>query len=244
MSKRNLHTITRIRQTTFLYIPIIVLLTINVVIGTFIVSDYGESWDEHLRYQYAENSLNAYKGNLRDLKDEKGPFFVMVASLGGDLICSFRTDCLVSDARHYINFLSFLLGVFFFYRLSCRFTNRWAALGATLLLNTQPLLWGHAFINPKDLPFMVFFIASIDTGFAMVDSLGLLQNKPDVEVQGIPEHTLATCFEQEWKRILASKRRLITTLSIGIIILIFMSFAAEGLVQKYRKVLILSLIHI
>ena len=29
------------------------------MIGTFIVSNYGESWDEHLCYQYAENSPNA-----------------------------------------------------------------------------------------------------------------------------------------------------------------------------------------
>ena len=30
-----------------------------------------------------------------------------------------------------------------------------------LLFASQPLIWGHSFINSKDLPFMVFFLASI-----------------------------------------------------------------------------------
>jgi len=29
----------------------------------------------------------------------------------------------------------------------------------------QPLLWGHAFINPKDMPFLVFLTGSIFLGF-------------------------------------------------------------------------------
>ena len=31
------------------YFPIAVLLTINIIIGVFIFTDYGESWDEMLR---------------------------------------------------------------------------------------------------------------------------------------------------------------------------------------------------
>ena len=71
------------------YFPIITLICINLVIGAFVVKDYGESWDEKPRYRYAENSINAYKGILIDVEDEKGPFFVMTATLGGNLICSF-----------------------------------------------------------------------------------------------------------------------------------------------------------
>jgi hypothetical protein len=42
-------------------------------------------------------------------------------------------------------------------------------MGAVLLFSTQPLIWGHAFINPKDIPFMAFFLGSIALGFQMVD---------------------------------------------------------------------------
>jgi len=200
------------------YFPIIVLLCINLVVGALLINDYGESWDEHLRYQYAENSINAYKGIPGDIEDEKGPFFVMMASLGGNLICSLRENCLISDARHFINFLSFLLGLFFLYRLNIRFTNKWAAFGGTLLFNTQPLLWGHAFMNPKDLPFMAFFIASIDTGFAMVDSLRCSNHATKIGGSIDPEPSLLLQIISEWELISDSKRKLLLTISVFVIL--------------------------
>jgi hypothetical protein len=47
---------------------------------------------------------------------------------------------------------------------------RLAAFGATLLFTTQPLFWGHAFISPKDIAFMAFFLLSLEFGFRMVDA--------------------------------------------------------------------------
>jgi hypothetical protein len=52
-----------------------------------------------------------------------------------------------------------------------------AALSASALFAWQPLLWGHAFINPKDPPFLTFFLASVCLGFEMVDQL-TQQQKP------------------------------------------------------------------
>ncbi len=46
-----------------------------------------------------------------------------------------------------------------------------AALAAAALFASQPLLWGHAFINPKDIPFLVFYIASVYLGLRMVDQI-------------------------------------------------------------------------
>jgi hypothetical protein len=48
--------------------------------------------------------------------------------------------------------------------------SNWAAFGTALLFLTQPLLWGHAFINPKDIAFLAFFLTSIHFGFQMMDS--------------------------------------------------------------------------
>src|SRR4030067_713800 len=69
------------------------------------------------------------------------------------------------------NFLSLLLGLSFFYIICLRLMNKWTAFSTTLLFGTQPLIWGHAFINPKDIPFMAFFLGSLATGLAMVDAL-------------------------------------------------------------------------
>src|ERR1044071_9634156 len=74
-----------------------------------------------------------------------------------------------ASAWHLINFLFFQIGVYFLYRLAARWMKPAAALAAAALFSWQPLLWGHAFINPKDPPFLVFFLASVCLGFEMVD---------------------------------------------------------------------------
>lgn len=47
--------------------------------------------------------------------------------------------------------------------------SEFAAFGTALLFNTQPLLLGHAFMNPKDVVFMSLLTASAVLGLWMVD---------------------------------------------------------------------------
>jgi hypothetical protein len=148
---------------------LLLLISINLLVGAATAADYGESWDEQPRYQYAEESLAAYSGDAGDLKDEKGSFYVMVGKLGSDVLGFLRKDWQPIEAWHYMNFLTFQLGLFFLYRLGKRLIGKWAAFSTVLLFATQPLLWGHAFINPKDIPFMVFFLGSVELGLSMVD---------------------------------------------------------------------------
>src|SRR4030042_5499574 len=49
--------------------------------------------------------------------------------------------------------------------------NSWASFGARLLFSTQPIIWGHSWSNPKDIPFTVFFLAAVYVGYKMVDAL-------------------------------------------------------------------------
>ena len=214
------------------YFPIIALICVNMIIGALIIADYGESWDEHLRYRYGQNSINAYLGIPGDLKDDKGPFFVMLATLVSNFIYSVRQDWLIGDIRHYINFLSFLLGLFFIYRLNCRFTNKWAAFGGALLFNTQPLLWGHAFINPKDIPFMAFFIASIDTGLAMVDSHHRTHDGQKTNSRNPILRILPSQFKEEWKLTPQPKQRVFATIILISLITIIGIFVTQDWIQN------------
>src|SRR5690606_8290126 len=76
-----------------------------------------------------------------------------------------------SDVRHLIYFITYFFGASAFYSIAKRWLHQTAALGATLLFTTQPLLWGHAFINPKDTPFLSLFLISIVLGFKAFDSI-------------------------------------------------------------------------
>ena len=204
---------------------LLLLISINLLVGALTAADYGESWDEHLRYQYAEESLAAYSGDVGGLKDEKGSFYVMVGKLGSDVLGFLRKDWQPIEAWHYMNFLTFQLGLFFLYRLGKRLVGKWAAFATVLLFATQPLLWGHAFINPKDIPFMVFFLGSVELGLSMVDV------HPDEDLarprgaggSGERPISLASVFSQDWRGLIRRKKIILfvaTGLSLGLLLLI------------------------
>jgi hypothetical protein len=170
--------------------PIIILVVICLAIGLFIFRDYGFTWDEPLFYGYADalgyayNPANWFSGHF-DLNNSygpsasdhknRGPAYLLLAREPVYLIEKFRVN--TDDAWHLVNFLTFLLGVFFIYKICERFMRPWAAFAASALFTFQPLLWGHAFINPKDPPFLVFLTGSIYLGFRMVDQLAESKNQ-------------------------------------------------------------------
>lgn len=171
------------RATQASQFPVILLLIVNLFIGLFTFRDYGLSWDEPLFYAYADALPYAYTpanwfdadfdlsrayGPSGDDHKTRGPAYLLLALGPEKLFEAFGLD--QASAWHLVNFLCFQLGVFFLYKLAARWMSRWAAFGAAALFSFQPLLWGHAFINPKDMPFLVFFSGALAFGFEMVDS--------------------------------------------------------------------------
>ena len=163
---------------------ILLLLAINILIGLFVFRNYGYSWDEPLFYDYGEALGYAYSpgawfggnfdlarsfGSSGDDHKTRGPAYLLLARGPVSLLETLGLD--KASAWHLINFLFFQFAVYFLYRLASRWMKPSAALAASALFSWQPLLWGHAFINPKDPPFLVFFLASVCLGFEMVDRL-------------------------------------------------------------------------
>ena len=161
------------------HLPIFLLLLTALLVGVFTVKDYGESWDEADIYRYGDYALNAYRYILHpsDLLafntnlNLYGPGYYVAADLSAHLINRVIPNWSLINAWHFIYFLTFLECALVIYLLSGRWMNGPAAFGVTLLFLSQPLLWGHAFINPKDIPFMAFFTTSIYTGLRMVDKV-------------------------------------------------------------------------
>ncbi len=166
------------------HIPFIILLLALLIFGLSTFRDYGLSWDEPLFYDYGESLGYAYTpanwfssdfdlsksyGSSGDDHKTRGPAYLLLARTPVHVLESIGVD--EASAWHLVNFLTFLLGVTFIYRLSRRWMGEWAAFGAAALFSTQPLLLGHAFINPKDMPFLVFFTGALLFGFEMVDAL-------------------------------------------------------------------------
>ena len=164
--------------------PILVLLIINIVMGLFTFPNYGLSWDEPLFYDYADSLPYAYSprewfsgnfnldnafGSSASDHANRGPAYILIAQPVVSLLESVKFDN--ASAWHLVNFLTFQLGVYLLYRLSKRWMKNSAALASAAFFAWQPLLWGHAFINPKDPPFLVFFLGAICFGFEMVDAL-------------------------------------------------------------------------
>lgn len=151
----------------------------NLGIGAVTVHEYGMSIDEPNNYRYADETLKAYPslfGILYEPKydssfDGHGPAFVTIAAILIRIIQSIFPNLFAPDLWHFSYFITFQLTCLCLYWLTRRWFNIWTAWGILILFSTQPLLLGHAFINPKDIPFTFFLTLSVLTGFRLVDSL-------------------------------------------------------------------------
>ncbi len=154
-------------------------LVANIGIGILTVRQYGVSFDEPNNYRYAADTLSAYKtwfglaGNIpyNASYDGHGPAFMAAMLLLIRGIQSIFPSVFQPDLFHLSYFIAFQLAGVCLYLLMRRWFQPWTAWGILILFDTQPLLLGHAFINPKDIPFMLFFTLSILLGFRMADSV-------------------------------------------------------------------------
>ena len=157
-----------------------IILACVFIAGLLTFDQYGESWDDRSLQKYAEKSIAAYTtfpqegvGNIaREDLGFYGPFFVMFTDVLSKSLSTFLPFSL-PDLRHLIYYLTYFAGVLAFHSIAKRWLTQIPALGATLLFALQPVFWGHAFMNPKDTPFLALFLLSISLGMQAFDSLKL-----------------------------------------------------------------------
>jgi hypothetical protein len=199
---------------------ILILLFVCLLIGIFTLTDYGESWDDHSLQKYADYSLRTYETwrtqGIMPITDKDlgnyGPAYMMVVMLGSRALSFLPLN--PADIRHVFYFLTHLLGVWAFYELAKRGLTQTAARYAALLYVTQPLFWGHSFMNPKDTPFLAFFMLSLLFGLQMIDSLDLTQ-RPESD-------------SPRWFRILTT----------GGVVAVLLLFAATPIIHTYIETLV------
>jgi len=177
---------------------ILIFIAIALIIGLFIADDYGLSWDEYKDITYGDAALNAYQGS-EDFKwvganrIYYGPFYWMSVSIISRVIESIGANISMVDGWKYIGFITFQIGVFSLFILCTRIMKHSYAFLTALLFSLQPLLFGHAFINAKDIPFMSFFLASVVLGLHAVD---IFVEK--FEVPRTPESVETKQYRSNW----------------------------------------------
>jgi hypothetical protein len=222
------------------YFPILLLLVANLIAGLLTFQDYGLSWDEPLFYQYAQAVPYAYSISARlsgdfnlenaygPSSDHKlyGPAYLLLAKPVVDLL-GWALPLPRAELWHLVNFITFQIGVVFLYALCLRWMSSWAAFGAALFFSTQPVLWGHGWINPKDMPFTVFFLAAIYFGFKMVDAL----TDPTGGVRSSIEHMDTA---GRWRKV----RKIFQILALVFLALALVSFVFSAQLQGMLRDLI------
>ncbi len=155
------------------------LLILSLVVFLLCIRDYGISWDEPFYYDFADVNLFVIKNfiygipfdHLFEFYDLRyyGPAYLILGNSVIQTGLRLFPTLVGYDAWHTLNFILFLFGAWLIFTLSTRFVSAKSALFAAALYLTQPLLWGHGIINPKDTPFMVFFLATVTAGLNAVD---------------------------------------------------------------------------
>lgn len=225
---------------------ILLIISANILLGFFIVDNYGQSWDEVREVNYGIVSLKTYVGfadsNFPGYARQQyhGPFYDMLSVVGAKVFSALRPEWLNVDAGHFTYFLSFQIALFSLYTLSLKFSSKISSLVAALLFMTQPVLFGHAFINPKDMPFMAFFLATIALGFAMSDSFRALSSQSTAIRSGDAGYAhqgLWLSVLEDWKSAsLRSRILVIGLLTIGSIISIDVLFLNRFLLPRIQSI--------
>jgi hypothetical protein len=164
-----------------------IFICLNLIIGIFTVSDYGISVDELIEARTGEVALYAFRfdwiSEPKEMVNREeyyqnyyGPaqtmLFVILEKIVAEMI-----NISWENIYHFGYFLFFQIGIISFYFLAKRFIQDKYALLTTLFFATQPIYWGHAFINPKDIPFMSVFLGTVALGLTAVDKISMEHQK-------------------------------------------------------------------
>ncbi|MBT3584501.1 MAG: hypothetical protein HN509_06325 [Halobacteriovoraceae bacterium] len=149
-----------------------------IVLSTY--KDYGITWDQAAQYDYGVAVYNYYLTFFNDKTAlTLGPNlylyggFVDFWSTVGTKLLTFMDPF---EWRALYTALWGLLGWFFFFRWAKLLTDSKIAFYCLLVLILTPTYWGHSFINSKDMPFAVAFLAS----FYFLNK-NLLSNNPSLK---------------------------------------------------------------
>lgn len=156
---------------------VVSFFTIYLLMGSFIIKDYGISWDEPIqRHTGYINSIYVFQGNI-DLiyyKDRiYGPVFEIPLFLL-EKVLHLNDSRDIYLMRHFFTFALFYISLIAFYFLLRKVVKDWrkALIGCSILV-LSPRIFADSFYNSKDIPFMSLFIISSYTLILLLEKMSL-----------------------------------------------------------------------
>ena len=137
------------------------------LVGLAAAGDYGINYDEWPQRRIARANLDYIRGHsdriATDLyQDRVYSVAFELPLLLAERVLGLEDYSQIHRLRLTLTHLFFIVGAFFGYRLAYRlFGNRPLAILALLFLLLHPRIYGHSFVNFKDLPFLSMFLIAL-----------------------------------------------------------------------------------
>lgn len=155
----------------------ILLCVVLLAIGCLLRRSYGIAWDEPTQRGYGQTVARfVLKGDTRLQNDPLrvyGPAHELLLT-AAETLSHARDTPDVYAVRHFVNFVVFVVGVYFLYRVAViGLGPSVVALLPSIALVLSPAIFGHAFFNSKDIPFLAAFITSAYTLLRFLERPGV-----------------------------------------------------------------------
>jgi hypothetical protein len=171
-------------------------------LGAILADDFGESWDERGTARLGRAALRSYETGEATVPGgdlaRHGPVVSAAVEWGVDRVETPATGWTESQARHFLLYLFYVAGLACVYGLARRWVGAGPAAAVVALMGSQPVLFGHAFINPNDGPFLTLFSATVLSGFWLGDVMA---------GRTAPEETKTTASRAAWSDLRADWAR-------------------------------------
>ena len=143
-----------------------ILLLVFFIFNLATISDYGITWDEPAQHHVGQVAKDYLSGKTDKLEFQRedlvfyGPFFeILNQYFGGLMTDSFGIG--YANAFHILILITATIGIFFLFKLASLLFGERVALISSVLLMLYPRFVAHSHYNPKDIPLLAFFTATL-----------------------------------------------------------------------------------
>jgi hypothetical protein len=211
------------------HLPFILLMLIMSLLGMKSYRTYGTQWDEYLQRNMGRVSYNYIANGNDSLLTLNGRDYGIVVELPLYALEKKFAPNQVAESiylRHLACFFLYCFGVIVFYLtlLKLKF-NPIGAFCGVLMLVVSPRIFGHAFINSKDVPLMVFYIFSFFSLLYFIE-------KPSIKRSLFHAFTCALLIDT----------RITGVIIVPITIFFFTLYEYQKSSKKYSKILGINLL--